>query len=237
MKIYAVKIDQNFAENLIRELMPYVSREKQEKIGRFRKPIDSLRSLLGDLIIRLLLCSHYGFQNEKISYEYGQYGKPFLSESPHLHFNISHSGNWVIGVVAEHKVGIDIEKITDMKPELCSLAFTEKENEMLQKLSPQERKKMFFELWTVKESYIKATGKGLSEGLNTLEVMKERDLIRIQKDGKNTTSYFETFEMIGGYMISLCSFSLIFNKNIELTTLDSFMNQVQSIFKPTIFKV
>lgn len=194
-------------EHTFQEMFQYVSTEKQARINRFRKRVDAIRSLVGDLIIRFILCKHHGLCNNEILYHYKEFGKPYLPHHPHLHFNISHSGDWVAGVVADSPVGIDIEKIADLKTDIFPAVLTKEENKKLHDLNYAEMKTCFFELWTLKESYIKATGRGLSEGLNTLEVLLNQERISIKKNGKTIQAYFEKPECISGYKFSLCSFS------------------------------
>lgn len=231
MHICCVHIDQALHEPAFLEMAQYVSSEKQTHLHRFRKPMDATRSLVGDLIIRFILCRHYGFHNNEISYGYTALGKPYLLEHPHLHFNISHSGDWVVAVVATALVGIDIEKIAEIKTGVPSLVLTDEEHKKFQGLTETERNVLFFELWTLKESYAKATGKGLSEGLNTLSVSKDNGIIRVEKDGKLIPAYFEILECIEGYKFSLCSCAEIFFKSRERFLLNEFSKEAKTFLK------
>jgi 4'-phosphopantetheinyl transferase len=230
MHIYGVNINHNLYETLFQEMTQYVSPEKKAKIHRFRKPVDRVRSLFGDLIIRYILCKHYGLHNNEIRYEYQEFGKPYLPLHPHYHFNISHSGDWVVGVVSTSLVGIDIEKITDLKTDASSLALTAEEIEKFRKLNDPEKNAYFFELWTLKESYTKATGKGLSEGLNTLRISTDNGIIHILKDENTIDAYFQILECIAGYKFSLCSLSESLHKNIKLFPLNGFSEEAKAFF-------
>ncbi|ROS20174.1 4'-phosphopantetheinyl transferase [Chryseobacterium nakagawai] len=213
------------------ELIQYVSPDKKAKIQRFRKPIDAVRSLLGDLIIRTILCRHYGLTNDEIHYEYQEFGKPYLPHHPLLHFNISHSGDWVVGVVSTNIIGIDIEKITEVKENFVSLALCAEEDRQLQSLHETDRHSFFFKLWTLKESYVKAIGTGLSEGLNTLEITMDNEDIIMKKNEKPIPAYFETMELQQGYQFSLCSLSENTYQDIQVFSLQEFIEEV-NIFLP-----
>lgn len=226
MHICCVHIDQALDETMFQEMMQYVTPEKRAKIQRFRKPIDATRSLLGDLIIRFILCRHYGFDNNEISYEHQEFGKPYLPGFPAIHFNISHSGDWVVGVVSPHPVGIDIERITEVKENFAALALTTEEHTKLQTLDETERNLLFFELWTLKESYVKAIGKGLSEGLDTLQVSRDNGIISMKKDKKNIEAYFELLDCIVDYKLSLCMLHNNVLKNIKLFQLNEFKKEI-----------
>lgn len=227
MQIYGVNLNQALDKATFEEMNWHVSAEKRAKIHRFRKPIDATRSLIGDLIIRLILCGHHGFRNEEIRYAYQEFGKPYLPQHPHLHFNISHSGDWVVGVVSTSLVGIDIEKITAVNIEIPSLALTDEENKKLQLLNETDRNALFFELWTLKESYAKATGRGLSEGLNTLKISTGSGIISIEKDEKPIQAYFEMLECIEGYKFSLCSLSKNIQKDMKFFLLNDFCKEAR----------
>ncbi|MET3035907.1 4'-phosphopantetheinyl transferase superfamily protein [Chryseobacterium sp. NRRL B-14859] len=231
MHICCVHIDQTLDDTVLQEMMQYVTPEKRAKIQRFRKPIDAMRSLLGDLIIRFILCRHYGFHNHEIHYEHQEFGKPYLPEHPDVHFNISHSGDWVVGIVSTDLIGIDIEKITEVKENLTSLALTTEEHQQFQKLNETERNLFFFELWTLKESYVKATGKGLSEGLNTLQISRDNGNIHIEKDGKPILAYFKMLKCIEEHQLSLCSFSEHHEKDIRSFLLNEFIEEVKSLLR------
>lgn len=47
----------------------------------------------------------------------GKYGKPFLLNSPHIHYNVSHTGDYVFCALADEPVRIDVEliKSVDLK--------------------------------------------------------------------------------------------------------------------------
>ena len=87
---------------------------------------------------------------------------------------MSHSNDIVNYIIAlDHKVGIDIEvhnNTLDIQ-EFSDLVFTPAEREFFTILEAKERLKFFYNLWTKKESLIKACGQGLSYPLNTIEAM------------------------------------------------------------------
>jgi 4'-phosphopantetheinyl transferase len=94
-------------------------------------------------------------------------GKPYLLNSP-LYFNLSHSGNFAaLAVSAQGEIGIDIETIRARN----FLAIAERyyhTDELKQLLATPEaeREQLFFKLWTLKEAFFKATGGGISTGLD-----------------------------------------------------------------------
>jgi len=83
-------------------------------------------------------------------------GKPYVENCPY-HFNLSHSGDWLLLAVGDTPVGADIEKITKIRPKTVEKYFSQSEQERVKKNGTKE----FFEIWTQKESYVKYTGEGI----------------------------------------------------------------------------
>ena len=109
-----------------------------------------------------------------------------------IFFSLSHSENMMICAVACFNIGADCQKINIENVEKCKKIakrfYTEPENKFLNSIlsndsdnddnagdmdyyaKEQEYINNFFRIWTKKEAYIKYTGKGLAEGLNTFSV-------------------------------------------------------------------
>jgi 4'-phosphopantetheinyl transferase len=101
-------------------------------------------------------------------------GKPIIADpqmgARGLSFNLSHSGKVVLLAVArEREVGVDVEEVHRRVPlRIAQRCFTPEEMQQLQCLPPPLRARRFLDLWTLKESFIKARGTGLSSPLNGL---------------------------------------------------------------------
>ena len=130
-----------------------------------RPPTDQNRTFTGRKLLTYLLLQA-GFSPElPLQCSYGPEGKPFLPQFPHCHFNVSHSGDWVICGLADHPIGVDLEGERPLRAALTR-RFAPSEQEMLQHRPPAS----FFDLWTVKEAFCKCTGEGLLLPLNATTV-------------------------------------------------------------------
>ncbi|TQV85984.1 4'-phosphopantetheinyl transferase family protein [Aliikangiella coralliicola] len=102
------------------------------------------------------------------TFDKNDFGKPFISNSEivkPVRFNISHTDKLVtIAVTSNQEVGVDVEYLPRLGKmlEIANRFFSPKETEHLFALPPEKRKNRFFDLWTLKEAYIKACGMGLS---------------------------------------------------------------------------
>lgn len=96
-------------------------------------------------------------------YEYGENGKPYLTDYP-FHFNLSHSGQYVFLGVSGQEIGVDIQKIQQTDElRLAKRFFSGEEYKALEDCKdPENRRQMFFRMWTRKEAYGKLTGQGLA---------------------------------------------------------------------------
>lgn len=103
-------------------------------------------------------------------------GKPFLRELP-LEFSLSHSGPYVVCAVADHEIGVDIQRRSTAKDSLLRRCFSEGERAYIEEsFDPAAA---FTELWSLKESYVKALGVGLSLSFSSfsIELSEPRRLV------------------------------------------------------------
>ena len=149
-------------------LLPIVSPEQQMRIKRYRFFRDARNTLLGDILARHEICRATGLDMESLDFSVNAYGKPFITNLPNIHFNISHAGRYVACAVADEPVGIDIELIVDADMDIAERYFTPDEIAYIKGGQPARR---FFEIWTKKESRIKWEGKGLFIPLTSFSVL------------------------------------------------------------------
>lgn len=119
---------------------------------------------IGELLKRYMICFFTGKKNSSIEIELNEYGKPLLKNSKICFFNISHSGIYVVGIVDSAPVGVDVERIVNIKRNVADQSFSKKEIDYLSNfVSAEAFSKEFFFIWTLKEAYVKALGIGLSK--------------------------------------------------------------------------
>ncbi len=144
------------------ELLMQLSTEEQDKYARYRKEDDKKTFLCARIVLREEFRKLEIPFNQEISFN--EYNKPFLADYPDFHFNISHSGSYVMLGFSNKSLGVDIEKIvTFNKPlieKLSKIVFHETEVQLLVQNDIDEAQFLFTKLWTIKESFIKAIGKG-----------------------------------------------------------------------------
>lgn len=164
MKIFGVKIPEAAEECWpVMEYLPLVSKERQERVHRFVHKKDAVRSLIAELIVRIVIWEELRIPNANISFHKEEYGKPYLVGYPQFHYNLSHSGSWIVCAVDGATVGIDIERAAPIDLQIAQQYFTAEENAYIYASGTEEQQhERFYDVWSLKESYLKAVGKGLS---------------------------------------------------------------------------
>ncbi|OMF85290.1 4'-phosphopantetheinyl transferase superfamily protein [Paenibacillus sp. FSL R7-0273] len=181
-ELYAVSITE-FPGFLMEPLLNCVA-EKRERLSRLQQEKDRIRGLLGDLLVRKVISQALNIPYFNLRFARNAYGKPFLCEGG-LEFNISHSGDWVVCAVSKEPVGIDIEKKGTVDLELARRFFAKDEDRYIREQDDEESQlERFYQVWSAKESLIKAVGRGLSQGLDTFSVVSDYKLTpHIEMDG------------------------------------------------------
>lgn len=97
-------------------------------------------------------------------------GKPYSLRYPELRFNLSHCGTACACVLSGQEAGIDVERPFPYRPSLAKKVCTGREWELLEAMGEREREEALRLLWSMKESYVKLDGRGLSYGMKKIEL-------------------------------------------------------------------
>ncbi|WP_432409013.1 4'-phosphopantetheinyl transferase family protein [Wukongibacter sp. M2B1] len=218
-EVYILKLDENFKRYRFNKLVTYVDEKQRERILRIRDYGDALRSLIANILIRNIIIRKLRLNNSDICFGTNKYGKPYLLNNKDFCFNLSHSGVWVACAVSDKSIGIDVEEIKSIETSIANRFFSVKEVRDLFSFKGKDRLLYFYDLWTLKESYIKAKGKGLSIPLNSFTL--RRDLVGNFYLEKGDEGFlFQQFETCKGYKLSTCVTNGNCIKNIEVSNLD-----------------
>ncbi len=218
-------------------IQSWLSEAESVKVSRYIQLTARDKGLMVRGFLRgiLSICSGYkhdepkgdkGIAPSDWCFEYGEKGKPSLIQEQReltgLEFNISHSGDWLVIAVIKHsldetsmadniELGVDIERYrtsTNIYP-ILNHYFTKDESESLLTLNENDQRERFFDLWALKESYIKAKGLGLALSLKSFSFgftqAMEHELALYEDN-----VHIETLSV-------LCNLSLNFDKDASLT--------------------
>ncbi|WP_340926779.1 4'-phosphopantetheinyl transferase family protein [Paenibacillus sp. FSL R5-0527] len=210
------------SEHELNFMANFVSFEKKEKLAKFKSKKDFQRSLFADLLVRALLIKRIGIMNSKLQFSINDYGKPLLRNSK-IEYNLSHSGEWVVCAIDQFQIGIDIEKIVPISLGIAKRFFSYKEYYQIINKDPNERNDFFFDLWTLKESYLKATGYGLSIPLSTFSFALNKNEIVFESNDVNEKFYFKQYDIADSYKFAVCAISNLFPEKVKTLSLDEFL--------------
>lgn len=166
---------------------PYVV----NKLDVITSPQYKLQSYTGYCLLGKIMSEVYCLDLNKLKIGENERGKPYFVDVE-INFSISHSNDAVLCTVSKSCIGADIEKIGNIREKILK-SFSPLEQEQVK--SPKD----FYTLWTLKESFAKLTGNGLSDVRNAEFELKPR-ITCTTSDIKGL--YFKSFE-IYDYVISI----------------------------------
>lgn len=188
------------------------------------------RSLLGEAMCRIFLSEKLKRKPHQIELFKSEKGKPFLKGNANLHFNISHSGNWVIIGLDKNEIGVDVENVRKMNYRIAQRFYSQEEYAALNALEGEAKQKFFFKLWTIKESYLKFLGKGLTKSLGSFTVFEQDGNFRIKHENSlDENIFFKIYHADPEHLLAVCSNENLFPK--EITTL-----HIQELLKGLIYE-
>jgi len=169
------------AEQLER-LQSVLSAEERKRVSYFKFESTQDSYIVTQAVLRMLLSSYLEINPSNVKTGARKKGKPYLMNDPSLCFNLSHSHDLCVYVFSyDSEVGIDLEKIRDLPDieQLIEKNFTSREKQYLLK-DPDNKLSRFFQFWTFKEAYLKATGEGMLLTPENLEFSTENGIIKLQ---------------------------------------------------------
>lgn len=183
------------------EKVPRFRQEKADHIKDSRKRAQSI----GAWILYEKMCERYKL-------------------SPANIYNLSHSGNYVLCSVEDSgekdvKLGCDMEEIKKLHLKLIERYFLENEKKyILEQITEEEQKAAFYRYWVLKESFMKATRRGMGLGLDTFEIQIPQSgvpyLLRMPKEVEGTY-YFKEYSLEIPYRICVCATERMFAEKLQ----------------------
>ena len=194
-------------ETLFRAKVKLLSHYRQQKIAILRNDRDRNRSLGAGLLLDHGLAV-YGLQERSVEYDIGQWGKPALKYHPEICFSLSHSGDYAICTIGDRPVGNDIEHVREGRLKVANRFFAEEELAWLYEAeTEEERTGRMFRLWTMKESFLKVIGRGMSLSLKdfVIRMDEESGRARVRHSFDAKYYYMREYGEIDGYCTAVCA--------------------------------
>lgn len=213
IKIYKYKINKD-SRREVDALFGILTSEEKKRALKFRFEKDFLLYSVGKILAKKIIAENFNILPVEVEFFIDKYQRPFVKNSQvkDFDFNISHSGEYVVLAVSDKRIGIDIERIKPIDLELSKDVFHDREIAYLQQ-GRQKKQERFFEIWTLKEAFVKMIGEGLSYSLKDFYfVIGEGIKINFLKSDKQEV-FFESWS-IDDYKIAVSSKEDLGSKNI-----------------------
>ena len=163
--------------------------KKQHKVLQYVNLATRKRTVVGEMLAREMIAEYCGIDQENILISVDERGKPF-TENAHINFNISHSDDMVVCCISDKPVGIDVERVKPINPNIMKKLCTDSdmryilnsENTDIPKLLSKDQQYRLYEIWTAKEAYFKCLGTGITnlKSISFSELINKRKLYNIE---------------------------------------------------------
>lgn len=162
--------------------MNYVSKRRREQVDKIR-PRDSKERSLAAGILFEYACSINNIPHECRSWVLSASGKPSFADGNGRYFNLSHSGKRAMCAFASAPVGCDVEQTGRFNEKFIRRFFAGDEILYLQGVAPQNLNDECTRIWTLRESYMKCDGRGISMDPSSFSVVDKEGKICLIADG------------------------------------------------------
>lgn len=217
IRLYAADVSCLESSKLYNKALSVLDEERRARAERIKNEAGARLSAGAGLLMKNALtdirdeCGIMVLEDDgSVRVKYGDNGKPYLEGRQDIFFNLSHSGNIVICAIAPCEVGCDIERIRPGRGKIAERYFSEEER-FFAGLSERN----FFRMWTLKESFMKVTGKGLSLPLDSFSISihegenassyDEPSYISVRQNVDERSYIFREYSVSDGYCCSVCA--------------------------------
>lgn len=199
LEIYLLDVS-DMTEEKFNKIIDGLSERRRARALRYVNKKDGYLSAGAGYLLDCALKMH-GLSEKQADLYCGEHGKPYIKDCE-LFYNLSHGGDIAVCALADGEVGIDVQKIVAPSDALIKKVCSEGESKYLISLNEEERSSAFTWFWTIKESYLKFTGEGLSFPLRGLNVSLTPP-VKIARYGETQEVNFANYR-VRGYAVSVC---------------------------------
>jgi 4'-phosphopantetheinyl transferase len=191
-----------------------LSSDELQCLCRFRFDRDKKRFLVTRALARSVLSKYADVRPENWLFKKNSFGRPHIGndgfKSNDLPFNISHSNELIVMVVGRARsIGVDVEQLNaGIAAHELREHLSDQEIRELHEVEKGDRSQRLIELWTLKEAYVKALGRGLSTPLNVVsfKLNTAASLLFSNGDrraGKNHWVFWQ-FRLCDSHIVAVC---------------------------------
>ena len=193
---YIIKNINQVDNELTNKFLLNIYEEKRKKIKKIKNENSIKSSIIGEMLLNNLL-KEDNINYNQLKFKTNSYGKPYITNNK-IFFNISHSYDYVVVITSKDEIGVDIEKIREVRSNSVNYFATENEKKYIFS-SNKDIEKRIFKIYTLKEAYFKMKGTNLN---NILEVEFTIKNDKVLCNDKSVKAGF--IDILDEYIISYC---------------------------------
>ncbi|MEO6522691.1 MAG: 4'-phosphopantetheinyl transferase superfamily protein [Mucilaginibacter sp.] len=161
--IWQINIPSNLKH--INAISNLLTADEHERANRYYREKDKQRFILARAILRLLLARYLNRDAKQLIFEIGENKKPHVKGDTNLHYNVSHSGDYILIAISDSEVGVDVEQpdLNMHYEDIMDISYSKPEADFVK--ASANPLQTFYLLWTRKEALLKATAKGIDDAL------------------------------------------------------------------------
>jgi 4'-phosphopantetheinyl transferase len=201
--VWRLQISANL--NHIDLLAAVLDAEEQKRGLSYGLGYDRQRFVLSHGLLRLLLGKYLRIEPKDIVFARGENNKPFVNNAgaTGIHFNIAHSGDWILIAISGSNVGVDVEYIDEHfnYTEVLPMCFNFDDISFIQ--NSENAKAAFYLYWTRKEALIKATGRGIDNELSAIPCLNGEYNVAPNILSSTQNWRVSSFEVAGNYIVAI----------------------------------
>jgi len=163
-------------EEQIKVFAKTLDRDEIARAEKFNFPDKYCEYVVTRGLLRLALALVAKMEPEDFQFDYTEHNKPGLKKNDNpegIAFNVSHSHDYaLVAIGVNRNIGVDVEKVRESldHEKLAQRFFSTAEYAALMQTPVLQRARVFYTIWTRKEAFVKAIGKGISFGLSEFDV-------------------------------------------------------------------
>ena len=212
VKLYYAKITNLYDEKCFEEKIKQVKEKRQVRIFEYCQKKDRCRSLAASLLLKMAL-EREGICYDEVCFAQKTGGKQYLLLQSGLFFSRAHAQEMAVCVIADQEVGVDVER----KDRLTGKKEQQKLKIAKKMLTPEEwklwkkeeyRTETLISIWTKKESYVKMTGRGLTEKLMTIDTL--------------SNAFYQQMLLDDMYILSVCT-ALVDEGGVRIENMSNYL--------------
>lgn len=164
--IYIADISELSAQKLNRYCLT-LPQYRKDKIERLKSEEGKRQSVAAGVLLDMA-ADDFGISDRTTAFTEKE--KPYFTNSPDCYFNLSHTKGRAMCIMSDMPAGCDVERISSYNDGIAKRFFTADEYAFIMSEEEEKRPETFCRFWTLKESFIKCTGEGMSRILNSFSI-------------------------------------------------------------------